>query len=129
VNVPVDSHGRSGRAIPDVSVTASPQSGYRVFVGGQKLVVGGTVGSCALWAGLIALINQGLGHNVGYINPVLYTKLGPTHVLNNVTEGNNGVPGVPGYSAGPGWNAATGWGSPDGRKLFQAFQSLAANNR
>ena len=29
-----------------------------------------------LWTGLIARINQGLGRNVGYLNPLLYKTLG-----------------------------------------------------
>ncbi len=129
VNVPANYQGHSGRGIPDVAITASPQAGYEVFVAGQKLIFGGGTGATPLWGGLIALINQGLGHNVGYINPVLYTKLGPAGVLHGVTEGNNGVRGAKGYSAGPGWNATAGWGSPDGRKLLQAFRSLGADTQ
>ena len=127
VNIPTDSQGHVGRGIPDVAVAASPESGYRVIIDGQAVVLGGTAAATPFWAGLIALINQGLGHNVGYINPVLYTKLGPAGALRGITEGNNGEKGVKGYSAGPGWNAATGWGSPDGRKLLQAFQSLGTS--
>jgi hypothetical protein len=33
--------------------------------------------------------------------------------LNDVTIGNNGIPGVPGYNATIGWDLATGWGTPD----------------
>ena len=128
-NVPTDSQGHSGRGIPDVAITASPESGYKVYIDGQKEVLGGTAAASPLWAGLIALINQGLGRNVGYINPALYTKLGPAGVLRSITQGNNSVQGVKGYEAGPGWNAVTGWGSPDGRKLLQALQSLGTNSQ
>ena len=85
--------------------------------------VGGTSASGPLWAGLITLINQGLGRKVGYINPLLYNKLGPDGVLRDIIEGDNGADGVKGYTAGPGWDACTGWGSPSGRKLLAAFRS------
>ena len=127
VNVPTDSQGHIGRGIPDAAVSASPKSGFDVFIAGQKMVLGGTAGASPFWAGLIALINQGLGHNIGYINPVLYTRLGPSGALHSVTKGDNSIQGVKGYSAGPGWNATTGWGSPDGQKLLQAFQALGPN--
>jgi kumamolisin len=126
VKVPVDSNGHSGRGIPDVAIAASLKSGYEAFIDGQKGVVGGGAAATPLWAGLIALINQGLGHNVGFINPELYTRIGPAGVLRSITEGDNGVHGVKGYAAGPGWNAATGWGSPDGKKLLEAFQNLGS---
>ena len=124
VKIPVDSTGHTGRGIPDVAITASPKSGYKVMIDGQNSVLGGTAAATPLWAGLIALINQGLGRNVGYINPNLYARIGPAGVLRPITEGDNGVQGVQGYAAGPGWNAATGWGSPDGKKLLEAFRGL-----
>jgi kumamolisin len=114
--------GRVGRGIPDVAANADPDVGYRVFYDGNLTVVGGTAAATPLWAGLIALINQGVGQNVGYINPILYEKIGPSGVLRSIVQGDNGVQGVKGYTAGPGWNAVTGWGSPDGRKLLAAFR-------
>jgi kumamolisin len=77
-----------------------------------------------MWAGLIALLNQGLGHNLGFFNPVLYEKIGPRGILRSVLDGNNGTAEMSGYCAGPGWNAATGWGTPDGTRLLQALKSL-----
>ena len=129
VNVPTDYQGHVGRGLPDVAITASPQPGYEVLIAGQNLILGGGTGAAPLWAGLIALINQGLGHDVGYINPALYTKLGPAGALRSVTEGNNSVSGISGFSAGPGWNATAGWGVPDGEKLLQAFKSLGADTQ
>jgi len=129
VKVPVDSNGHSGRGIPDVAITASPKSGYEALIDGEKEVIGGTAAATPLWAGLIALINQGLGHNVGFIDPDLYTKIGPAGVLRSITEGDNGLHSVKGYAAGPGWNAATGWGSPDGKKLLEAFRNLGSPQR
>jgi kumamolisin len=68
-----------------------------------------------LWAGLFALINQSLGANVGYVNPLLYTAKEEA-TFHDITSGNND-----GYSAGPGWDACTGLGSPDGTALLTAL--------
>jgi kumamolisin len=76
-----------------------------------------------LWAGLIARLNQGLGQNVGYLNPVLYKELGPAGVLRPITEANNAMPGSAACSSGPGWNSCAGWGSPQGTKLLEALRS------
>jgi kumamolisin len=75
-NVPPGKGGVKGRGIPDVVANASPQAGYRLYIHGRTAVVGGTAAATPLWAGLIARINQGLGRNLGYINPVLYKKVG-----------------------------------------------------
>jgi kumamolisin len=78
--------------------------------------VGGTSAVAPLWAGLIALINQQLGRNVGFLNPLLY-PLGEMPFY-DVTSGNNGS-----FSAGPGWDPCTGLGAPNGQQLLQALQS------
>jgi kumamolisin len=117
-------NGRSGRAIPDVSAQAEPANGYRVYVHGQILVLGGTGAAASLWAGLIARMNQALGQNLGYFNPVLYRSIGSSDAFRHIVSGNNGVGGSKGFSAGAPWNAATGWGAPDGRKLIAEFRKL-----
>jgi kumamolisin len=63
--VPPRIGGGLGRGIPDVAAHADPAIGYRVLVDGKATQVGGTAAATPLWAGLIALINQGLGHNLG----------------------------------------------------------------
>ena len=72
--VPVSKNpgGRKGRGIPDVAGDADPLTGYAVRVDGQEFVIGGTSAVAPLWAGMIALMNQRLGHQVGYLNPLLY---------------------------------------------------------
>jgi hypothetical protein len=112
-------NGRRGRGVPDVAAHAEPSSGYRLRIGGEMHVIGGTALVTPLWAGLIARINQGLGRRVGFINPVLYQRLGPAGVLRNITVGSNGA-----YDAGPGWNACTGWGVPDGSQLLLALKLI-----
>lgn len=99
----------SGRGVPDVSGDADPQTGYRVLVDGQTGVIGGTSAVAPLWAGLIALLNQKMGHRVGYLNPTLYNHLPGTGSIVDIATGNNG-----GFHAKPGWDACTGWGRPNG---------------
>jgi kumamolisin len=120
-NVPKAPNGFVGRGVPDVSGDADPETGYNVLVDGQQTVIGGTSAVAPLWAGLLARINQSLGKNVGYLNPLLYTKdVGAT--LHDITVGNNGT-----YSAGPGWDACTGLGTPDGAALLAALSGTSAS--
>lgn len=123
VGVPLGPGGFTGRGVPDVALTATG-SRYPFLIDGSSLILGGSSAAAPLWAGLIALINQALGHDVGYINPLLYTKFGPAGVLLNAPESGSAPGGAKGETAGPGWNSATGWGSPDGRRLLEAFKSL-----
>jgi len=123
VNVQPVGRGPPGRGTPDVVAHGDPAPGYRLYIHGSATTGGGTGASAALWAGLIARLNQGLGRNLGYINPLLYSKIGPAGALRNITQGQNGTAGVKGYAAGPGWSAVAGWGSPNGRKLLAAFKS------
>ncbi|MGA2736382.1 MAG: pentapeptide repeat-containing protein [Bryobacteraceae bacterium] len=124
VPVPARANGEFGRGFPDVAANASPQTGYQLLIDGQVGVIGGTGAAAALWSGLIALLNQSLGHNVGYLNNNLYRQIGPAGVLRAIAKGDNSYGGVKGYSAGPGWNACTGWGTPDGKKLLEKLRSL-----
>jgi kumamolisin len=107
----------SGRSIPDVSMNASPRSGYVAMVDGQQVVMGGSSASAPLWAGLIALLNQGLGRNVGFLNETLYKGVGRT-------DGFNPVPRGEGIQSQPGWTMVTGWGTPDGKKLLAALNKV-----
>jgi hypothetical protein len=116
--IPKSSGGFAGRGTPDVAANASPNTGYKVQVDGVNQVLGGTAASTPLWAGLIALLNQGLGHNIGFFNPILYEKLGPASVLRPVSSKNGSSPSK------PSWNPQTGWGSPNGEKLLEALKSI-----
>ncbi len=110
---PVSGGSKTGRGVPDVAGDADPNSGYRVRVDGQALVIGGTSAVAPLWAGLVALMNQKLGKPVGYLNPLLYGSLVGKGAFRDIVSGNNGS-----YSAGNGWDPCTGWGSPVGSKLL-----------
>jgi kumamolisin len=111
-------NGFTGRGVPDVAGDADPASGYVVRVDGQEMVIGGTSAVAPLWAGLVALLNQQLGHPVGFLNPLLYGSLKDKAVTRDITEGSNGA-----QQAAPGWDACTGWGSPDGQALLRALQA------
>jgi kumamolisin len=113
-NVPKAPNGFVGRGVPDVAGDADPETGYNVVVDGQQTVIGGTSAVAPLWAGLFALINQALGANVGYVNPLLYAEKTAFH---DITAGNNGN-----YSAGVGWDACTGLGSPNGENLMNTLR-------
>lgn len=105
-----------GRGVPDVAGDADPATGYAVRVDGQEFVIGGTSAVAPLWAGLIALMNQKLGHPVGFLNPLIYGSIAGTGSFRDITSGNNGT-----YSAKSGWDACTGWGTPIGTKLLHAL--------
>lgn len=124
IRVPHGLSAKLGRGLPDVAINASAQSGYALVLDGHYEQIGGTGTAATMWAGLIALLSQGLGRKVGYINPQLYEELGPRGIMRGVVNGHNGIGELSGYCAGPGWNAATGWGSPDGMRLLQALKSL-----
>jgi hypothetical protein len=130
----------TGRAVPDISVSASANhTPYFVAMGGSGTsaglrFVGGTSVSSPAFAGIAALLSQRAGSRLGNLNPLLYALgvaqygtagapvagAGPFH---DVTTGTNTVPGVTGYDAGPGYDAATGLGSPDVTALAAALAS------
>ncbi len=112
--------GSGGRGVPDVCGDASPETGYQVRVDGEAQVVGGTSAVAPLWAGLIAILNQRLGVNVGYLNPRLYA-CGEAPFFDVVT-GDNGA-----FSAAVGWDPCTGLGSPNGNALLLALGATSGS--
>ena len=108
--------GKAGRGLPDVAGDADPNTGYAVRVDGNDTVIGGTSAVAPLWAGLIALLNQSLGHPVGFLNPMLYDTISRDGAFRDITSGNNGD-----YSAKAGWDPCSGWGVADGQKLLQTL--------
>ena len=97
-----------GRGVPDVAGNADPQTGYKVRVDGQNMVIGGTSAVAPLMAGLIALVNEKNGKSAGFINPQIYGATGSCRDIikgDNITTSTN-----KGYKAGKGWDACTGLG-------------------
>ncbi len=103
---------RKGRGMPDIAANADSATGYNVLVDGQWTVIGGTSAVAPLIAGLIALTNQKLKKNVGFIHSKIYDAA--SSVFKDITLGNNITAKDGGYTAGPGWDACTGLGVPLG---------------
>jgi kumamolisin len=125
-NVPKSPDGTVGRGVPDVAGDADPNTGYKVrLVGGQTEVIGGTSAVAPLWAGLIALINQGLAAAkkpaAGLLNPLLYQLSTSSGSFHDIVQGNNDIEGLGKYQASRGWDACTGLGTPDGKNLLTAL--------
>ncbi len=112
--------GSPARGLPDVAGDADPSTGYTIQVDGQTMVIGGTSAVAPLWAGLIAVANQQLGTNAGFINPTIYQAKASVG-FNDITSGTNGA-----YNAGPGWDACTGLGSPIATALIPLLKAGAA---
>lgn len=106
----------TGRGVPDVAGNADPDTGYEIVVGGSQVVVGGTSAVAPLWAALVALLAEGRGGPIGFLNPWLYQVAPVDGVCRAITVGSNGA-----YAAGPGWNCCAGWGSPVGVRLADAL--------
>ncbi len=82
-----------------------------MIVGGYSVTMGGTSSAVPMWAGLIARLNQELGKNIGFLNPLLYQE---NSTLTDITEGNTGA----NYKAAPGWDPCTGLGTPLGANCW-----------
>jgi len=108
-NVPGSINNRFiGRGVPDVAGDADPNTGYKVLVDGQSMVVGGTSAVAPLYAALVARVNQQKNKLSGFINPTIYAN---PSLCRDITQGNNNTTANNmGYSAGPGWDACTGLG-------------------
>jgi kumamolisin len=108
-NVPTEIDTKfKGRGVPDVAGDADPNTGYKVLVDGQQMVIGGTSAVAPLMAGLIALINEQSGKPTGYIHPQIYANPG---LCRDIVMGDNKTTSKnTGYTAGPGWDACTGLG-------------------
>ena len=117
VNVPKPGKNKSGRGVPDVAGVADPETGFIVLVDGQQGVVGGTSAVAPLWAGLIALCNEQVGKNLGWLHPTLYGTVAQHKVLHDITTGTNGS-----YHASTGWDCCTGLGTPNGVALLDILK-------
>ena len=132
------SEGFRGRGVPDIAANADPANGYKLYVGGQETVGGGTSASAPLWAGLIALINQGLNEKaveleiagpiqLGFVNKLFY-RADIASAFRSITRGCNRMPdygsSAAAFEAREGGDACTGLGVPDGTKLLEVLSRL-----
>lgn len=112
----------TGRGVPDVAGVADPNTGYTILVDGEQGVVGGTSAVAPLWAGLVALMNEHLGKNLGWFHPTIYGTFAQHKVLHDITSGTNGE-----YKAGIGWDACTGIGTPNGQAMLKILKPSSSN--
>jgi kumamolisin len=110
--------GQGGRGVPDVAGNADPATGYRIRLGGQMQVFGGTSAVAPLWAALVAILNEQTGRRAGFLNAVLYDGAARARAFRDIVRGENAVDGTPGYRARHGWDPCTGLGTPNGRALL-----------
>ncbi|MGB7282455.1 MAG: Ig-like domain repeat protein [Candidatus Acidiferrum sp.] len=125
------------RDLPDFSLdAAADHDGYLLCQDGicttnssgqliNAELVGGTSAAAPTFAAIMALINQKTNSRQGQANFVLYplaAAQSPSNcnastppqsrcIFNDITQGNNNVPGQIGYTADPGYDLATRWGS------------------
>jgi Pro-kumamolisin, activation domain/ell wall binding domain 2 (CWB2) len=117
------SAGSFCREVPDVSASAQPSNGYRIYVAGAWHTFGGTSAAAPTWAALIALADASSacnGHRLGFLNPALYQLRAAWPAdFHDVTAGNNDAVGTNGgsFAAAGGYDMASGLGTPVGANL------------
>ena len=153
--------GDAARDLPDVSLTAAGHDPYLLCLGGSCVpdsqgyvyfaAASGTSASAPAFAGIMAQVGQKTGSRQGQANYVLYrlaavenfsqcngSKPGGfqvnTCVFNDVTVGNNSVPGDADYGSpsakyqsSVGYDLATGLGSLNVTNLLNAWNSVTFN--
>jgi kumamolisin len=123
------------RLVPDVSalsmgttLSTSPAGTTYAVICYQGMIEGcyGTSLATPIWAGIIAMVNQGRAANglgpVGPLGPALYPLAG-TSAFTDITSGSNGM-----YTAGAGYDLCTGLGSPNVSALVKALGGAAAES-
>ncbi|HMJ63556.1 MAG TPA: S53 family peptidase, partial [Bryobacteraceae bacterium] len=149
--IPQDDH----RYVPDVSLTAAGHDPYALCLSctapNNLSYYGGTSASTASFAGIMALVVQKAGSRQGQANVTLYrlaaqqqpsqcaSALGASRasncIFNDITAGNNAVPGEVGYGTGTaayqatsGYDLASGLGSVDVANLVNGWSSAFGAN-
>ena len=138
------------RDLPDVALDAAAgHDGYLLCQDGicttnasgqlvNAALVGGTSAGAPTFAAIMALIAQSTNSRQGQANFVLYPlAAGQTAancnastppqsqcIFNDITVGNNNVPGQTGASAAVGYDLATGWGSVNAANLAANWKNV-----
>ncbi|MGC4030178.1 MAG: hypothetical protein QM754_00310 [Tepidisphaeraceae bacterium] len=116
------------RTTPDVSILGDPTTGVAVYDsynntsggGWNNYVLGGTSLSAPLYAGVVAVANQGRANiGLGALNGQTQTLQRlyqlPTSTLHDITSGSNG------YSATTGYDLVSGRGTPVGQSTLTSL--------
>jgi subtilase family serine protease len=119
------------------------ESGGTVTSFSNPAVFSGTSASAPAFAGIMAIVDQKTDGRQGLANYVLYQlaagenypncdsgamtnpAIVPNCIFNDITQGNNSIPGVKGYSATTGYDLASGLGSVNAANLVNAWASAA----
>jgi subtilase family serine protease len=114
----------AGRAVPDVSYNANPNSGVSVYISNYNgstgwITVGGTSAGAPQWAGLLALTNAARTAPLGAAaNGAIYSCATTAYLTDfrDVSSGSNGL-----YTSGANFDLVTGLGSPVASQLVPAL--------
>ena len=127
------------RAVPDISLAASPKSGLEMYTTASSVAAKpgydwsinyGASLAAPLFAGVVALADQAAGRTLGPVNPLLY-RLAAQHdpgIIDVQGPGNtfrHGGLEVRGFPAGPGYDLVTGLGTIDAAKFVPDLVRLA----
>ena len=123
----------TNRAMPDVAMDSDPLTGVAIYdsydftSSTPWAQYGGTSLATPMWAGLIAIADQGRAsvnqpslNGPSQVLPLLYTT--PAVDFHDITTGNNN-----GYSAGPGYDEVTGLGTPLANKIVNVLSGVSAS--
>ncbi|HEV3299038.1 MAG TPA: S53 family peptidase [Planctomycetaceae bacterium] len=119
----VNGASSTNRTVPDVAMDADPNTGVYVLdtYSGSWFQVGGTSLSCPMFAGLVAISDQGRAlqgqsslDGATQTLPMLYGL--PQSDFHDITTGGNGT-----YNATPGYDLVTGRGTPIANLLVPAL--------
>ncbi|HXE53592.1 MAG TPA: choice-of-anchor tandem repeat GloVer-containing protein [Tepidisphaeraceae bacterium] len=115
------------RATPDVSMDADPSTGGEAYDAGSTFTADGSSLSTPMWAGLIAVIDQGraLAGQGSLTTQQALTSLYTTSpsCFHDIVSGNNG------YAATSGYDMATGLGTPIADVLIPTMAGYSTANQ
>jgi|GEM_PF-850530 len=119
----------SYRCVPDVALTADPNTGAYVYLNGGVYQYGGTSWSTPMWAGLCAMVNEARANlgkaPLGLINPSIYPLVGSSN-FTDITSGSNSTPYSSGlYATNTGYDNVTGLGVPNMSALVTTLSAQA----
>ena len=123
----------TARGTPDVAMDADPFTGVAIYdtfdfgSAGPWAQYGGTSLAAPMWAGLVAITDQGrAGAGLGPLGgsqflSALYSA--PGSGFHDITTGSNGTPATVGY------DTATGLGTPVANKLLNSISGVVKNSQ